>query len=220
MLWLQKTTSCATVSKRSSSRLKLTELKIKLRYNSQFELRLGLLSLRNQITGLCLQMSLKEHLMPWNHVTALSSTTPVNVQTVSTLCTSAKHNVLQKSTVIWRLTVEGGRFVRQMLTLWIAVKEYHYSLLDDQLLASHGCQSVRPTVCLSVTLCIMIHPIHVQQKCPKKGMGSSLISRIYWTLHTAALSTEVSQCSPDAHGTGSEGWAPQKLAIFLSVPLL
>jgi len=46
-----------------------------------------------------------------NHVTVLKSTTPVNIQTASTLCTLAVHNVLYKSTVTWQLMVEDGRFV-------------------------------------------------------------------------------------------------------------
>jgi len=45
------------------------------------------------------------------HVTVLRSTTPVDAQAVRTHCMSAAYSNLSKSTVIWRLTEEGGRFV-------------------------------------------------------------------------------------------------------------
>ena len=39
------------------------------------------------------------------------STSPVNIQVVCTLCTSAQHDVPYKSTVICQPEVEAGRFV-------------------------------------------------------------------------------------------------------------
>jgi len=60
---------------------------------------------------LCLLYRLQILLFYQSHVTALRSTTLVNVQTVSTRCTAANLNVVHKFTVTCPLTAVDGRFV-------------------------------------------------------------------------------------------------------------